>query len=205
MLYTLISLIILALGSIPLLSAINRNGRENNEDNRRRVRRGAMISAITVAFLILLHLFFYYFTEFLWFEAVKYTARFWTIFITKILLFVCGFVFASLFLIWNVHISLRRYRQLLTMRNFFNIAILIGLAMGIYAVPEWNKLLLFLGRGASPIREPVFNMTTGFYLFSLPFYSYWINWLIILIVLSMAMIVTIGSVTAAERFAGEDS
>ncbi|KKK04763.1 hypothetical protein LQ51_17955 [Micromonospora sp. HK10] len=130
-------------------------------------------------------------TDWLWFDEVRYTQVFTGVLATRLLLFlVIGtgmalVIAANLWLAYRLRPRLRphspeqatleRYRMLLTPRLGTWIAVvsvLIGLFAGLSGQSRWSQWLLFRNGGSFGVKDPEFGVDVGFYVFDLPFWRY---------------------------------
>ncbi|MGY0007662.1 UPF0182 family membrane protein [Micromonospora sp. I033] len=130
-------------------------------------------------------------TDWLWFDEVRYTQVFTGVLATRLLLFlVIGLgmaliVAGNLWLAYRLRPQLRphsaeqatleRYRMLLSPRLGTWIALtaaVIGLFAGLSAQSRWSQWLLFRNGGSFGVKDPEFGVDVGFYVFQLPFWRY---------------------------------
>ncbi|MFC4145986.1 UPF0182 family protein [Micromonospora mangrovi] len=130
-------------------------------------------------------------TDWLWFDEVRYTQVFTGVLATRLLLFlVVGLAMAVVIggNLWLAHrlrprmrphsleqATLERYRTLLSPRLGSWIAlvsIVIGLFAGLSAQSRWSQWLLFRNGGNFGVKDPEFGVDVGFYVFDLPFWRY---------------------------------
>ncbi|MGR6321935.1 UPF0182 family protein [Micromonospora soli] len=130
-------------------------------------------------------------TDWLWFDEVRYTQVFTGVLATRLLLFlVIGLGMAlviagNLWLAYRLRPRLRphspeqatleRYRMLLSPRLGTWIALaaaVIGLFAGLSAQSRWSQWLLFRNGGSFGVKDPEFGVDVGFYVFQLPFWRY---------------------------------
>ncbi|MFI7428757.1 UPF0182 family protein [Micromonospora sp. NPDC049836] len=130
-------------------------------------------------------------TDWLWFDEVRYTQVFTGVLATRLLLFlVIGagmalVIAANLWLAYRLRPRLRphspeqatleRYRMLLTPRLGTWIAVvsvIIGLFAGLSGQSRWSQWLLFRNGGTFGVKDPEFGVDVGFYVFDLPFWRY---------------------------------
>ena len=157
-------------------------------------RRGRVTVGVLVGVFILFTLLGWgvnAWTDWLWFDEVKYTDVFTTVLRTRLLLFLAvGLAMAvviggNLWLAFRLRPMLRphsaeqqtleRYRMALAPRIGTWIAIIagvVGLFAGLSAQGRWSDWMLF--RNAQPfgVKDPIFNVDVGFYVFEYPFYRY---------------------------------
>lgn len=130
-------------------------------------------------------------TDWLWFDEVRYTEVFTGVLVTRLLLFlVIGAAMAliiagNLWLAYRLRPRLRphspeqatleRYRMLLSPRLGTWIAVvsvIIGLFAGLSGQSRWSQWLLFRNGGSFGVKDPEFGVDVGFYVFDLPFWRY---------------------------------
>ncbi|WP_281894364.1 UPF0182 family membrane protein [Micromonospora humidisoli] len=130
-------------------------------------------------------------TDWLWFDEVRYTQVFTGVLLTRLLLFLAvgfglaAFVGGNLWLAYRLRPKLRphsleqatleRYRMLLTPRigTWISLtAVVLGLFAGLSAQGRWSQWLLFRNGGDFGVKDPEFGIDVGFYVFQLPFWRY---------------------------------
>ncbi len=145
-------------------------------------KRSAPLFVLSILIAVLTFAFFWFMDfwgEALWFRYVGYPARFWKVFITKILLGVGGGIAGGL-IMWFLTRPFSQRRLIKTIG--IGVAIYIG-AQG--AVINWDKLLLFFNHVTTQIKDPILGKSTSFYLFVLPLYDTIYSILMLLIVVSI--------------------
>ncbi|MEU5723937.1 UPF0182 family protein [Micromonospora sp. NPDC047738] len=130
-------------------------------------------------------------TDWLWFEEVRYTQIFTGVLGTRLLLFLVIGLGMALIVAGNLWLgyrlrpqlrphsaeqaTLERYRMLLSPRLGTWIALVsavIGLFAGLSAQSRWSQWLLFRNGGSFGVKDPEFGVDIGFYVFQLPFWRY---------------------------------
>ncbi|PSK64057.1 hypothetical protein B0E53_03994 [Micromonospora sp. MH33] len=130
-------------------------------------------------------------TDWLWFDEVRYTQVFTGVLATRLLLFLviglgmAAIIAGNLWLAYRLRPQLRphsaeqatleRYRMLLSPRLGTWIALaaaVIGLFAGLSAQSRWSQWLLFRNGGSFGVKDPEFGIDVGFYVFQLPFWRY---------------------------------
>ncbi|MGW5671490.1 UPF0182 family membrane protein [Micromonospora sp. NPDC003776] len=130
-------------------------------------------------------------TDWLWFDEVRYTQVFTGVLATRLLLFLLvglGMALVIAVNLWLAHrlrpqlrphspeqATLERYRMLLSPRLGTWIALasaVIGLFAGLSAQSRWSQWLLFRNGGSFGVKDPEFGVDVGFYVFQLPFWRY---------------------------------
>ncbi|WP_446211260.1 UPF0182 family membrane protein [Micromonospora sp. IBSANI012] len=157
-------------------------------------RRGRVTIGVLVGVFVLFTLLGWgvqAWTDWLWFEEVRYTQVFTGVLVTRLLLFLtigvglALFVGGNLWLAYRLRPALRphsleqatleRYRLLLTPRigTWISLtAAVLGLFAGLSAQSRWNQWLLFRNGGDFGVKDPEFGVDVGFYVFQLPFWRY---------------------------------
>lgn len=130
-------------------------------------------------------------TDWLWFNEVRYTQVFTGVLATRLLLFLVVGVGMALIVAGNLWLAYRlrprmrphsaeqatleRYRMLLSPRLGTWIALaaaVVGLFAGLSAQSRWSQWLLFRNGGDFGVKDPEFGIDVGFYVFQLPFWRY---------------------------------
>ncbi|MEU5787723.1 UPF0182 family protein [Micromonospora purpureochromogenes] len=157
-------------------------------------RRGRVTIGVLVGVFVLFTLLGWgvqAWTDWLWFEEVRYTQVFTGVLVTRLLLFLTIGVGLGLFVAGNLWLAYRlrpalrphsleqatleRYRMLLTPRigTWISLtAVVLGLFAGLSAQSRWNQWLLFRNGGDFGVKDPEFGVDVGFYVFQLPFWRY---------------------------------
>ncbi|MEU4334511.1 UPF0182 family protein [Micromonospora lupini] len=157
-------------------------------------RRGRVTIAVLVGVFVLFTLLGWgvqAWTDWLWFDEVRYTEVFTGVLVTRLTLFlVIGLGMAVIVggNLWLAHrlrprlrphsveqATLERYRMALSPRLGTWIALtaaVVGLFAGLSAQSRWNQWLLFRNGGDFGIKDPEFGVDIGFYVFQLPFWRY---------------------------------
>ena len=115
-------------------------------------RLGVVWILASVLFFVFLSLW----AELLWFEAVGYSDRFWTLTWTRIATFVLG---AGLGFI-GVHLLTHSIPSIGSRRTNPDLFGLVGGA--VWGIANWNEVLLYLNRVSTDVEEQVLGFDTGF-------------------------------------------
>jgi uncharacterized membrane protein (UPF0182 family) len=75
-------------------------------------------------------------------------------------------------------------------RVYAVIALVMGIVAGLNAVGQWQKYLMFANSQSFHKSDPLFHKDLGFYIFTLPFVSFVVTWLLVSLV--VVLIVTTG-------------
>ncbi|WP_199562280.1 UPF0182 family membrane protein [Micromonospora deserti] len=157
-------------------------------------RRGRVTIGVLVGVFVLFTLLGWgvqAWTDWLWFDEVRYTQVFTGVLATRLLLFFAVGLGMAVIVggnLWLAHrlrprmrphspeqATLERYRMLLSPRLGTWIALaagVVGLFAGLSAQSRWNQWLLFRNGGDFGVKDPEFGVDVGFYVFQLPFWRY---------------------------------
>ena len=141
-------------------------------------------------------------TEVLWFQSVGYTNVFTTQLVTKVVLFVIGFVITAALVASSLLIayrtrpiyapvtaqqqSLDQYREAIEpLRKVAIIAVpaVLGLLAGTGAAGQWQTFLLWRNGSSFGTKDPQFNLDLSFFVFTLP----WIRFLLGFLTMALVM------------------
>ncbi len=148
----------------------------------------------------------------LWFDSLGYSPVYWYMFKLKIALFAIFFVLSVLILRGGLWIIERAFASIAFERrtiivnqqpvNFsparvlrplaWIVSALAGLVFGLGMRDAWRSFALYFHGAPGDLSDPIFNKPIGFYLFTLPVYEAFSNWL-----LYLSIIILIGSVIYA--------
>lgn len=64
------------------------------------------------------------------------------------------------------------------------VSAVVGMFVGSEALNQWQSWMLFRNGGTWGVSDPVFGKDVGFYVFKLPFYSFIVGWLVLVLILS---------------------
>ena len=138
--------------------------------------------------MVLLTVLFFWFLDFwgekLWFEKLGYLDRFWTVWLTKILALVTGFIFGGLF-VFILTLSIDETKKWIRYPGI----LLGGLTSGLWWYGKWEVLLRFENAVKVGITEPILGNDAGFYMFTLPFLD---AFSLILLLLSLLVLLILG-------------
>jgi uncharacterized membrane protein (UPF0182 family) len=160
-------------------------------------------AAVLIFGFFLLSAFTGVWTDKLWFSSVGYSSVFTKVLTTRTLLFVVfglamgGFVAANI--VWAfrarpqfrslpTEAGLDRYREAVEpMRKWVVLAVagLLALIAGGSASGQWRSFLLWRHRQEFGTKDPYFDKDVGFYVFSLPWFHYVVNFALMTIVLAL--------------------
>ncbi|MBI4300408.1 MAG: UPF0182 family protein [Chloroflexi bacterium] len=165
--------------------------------------RWLLIIAVIVALYILLSIGKSIYTEYLWFDSLKFSTVYTTVIRTRVILFFVGAIIFAGLLALNIALARRLVpkvgQMLLTEEEFsliqrvVNIGIII---LGIFitiifasvASGKWDLMLRYMNAQSFGTTDPIFHRDVGFYVFNLPVYVFVQRWL-----LAAAFVLLIGS------------
>ncbi|MCG6535632.1 MAG: UPF0182 family protein, partial [Syntrophales bacterium LBB04] len=147
---------------------------------RREYVKAALIALAGMLVFQGIHIWPGIYTDFLWFQDVGYTARFWKLILVKVSLFSIGGLVAALFgsvsvLTWNRYFAqanpefMGHPGRRLIVKGGMLVQVGAFIVFGLGASVYWNELLLYANAVPFGKAEPVFNRDIGFYIFTLPF------------------------------------
>jgi uncharacterized membrane protein (UPF0182 family) len=157
-------------------------------------RRGRATIIVLVGVFVLFTLFGWgvdAYTDWLWFDEVRFKQVFTGMLVTRVLLFLAVGLAMALVVGGNLYLAYRlrpllrphsaeqatleRYRMLLSPRIgswVGAVAVVIGLFAGLAAQGRWQEWLLFRNAQSFGVDDPEFKMDIGFYVFEYPFWRY---------------------------------
>lgn len=167
-----------------------------------------VIAAFVLIFAIYLFgLFVEYYGDWLWFRNQGYESVYDTMIFSQILVFIIFFIIFSFFAAIHLRIANLRGRQsrgnsfipeddprqlIMPVYKgkaifwFWALGILfLGTIMGTSASSHWNEFLQFMRPSSFNLKEPIFNIDAGFYVFRLPIYSFLTGWYLFMVSLTI--------------------
>ena len=177
----------------------------------RRFRIGVLIGIVALIVIITsLRGIAGFYTDYLWFQSVKFTSVFRGVLVTKVLLSIVFIVIFFALLFTNLVIADRfapedvdpsvadelvvRYRDIVFPGGRWvrlGVAVIFALLAGTGADREWNNWDLFRYHTSFGATDPEFHKDIGFYVFQLPFINFLLGWafeavIVVLIVTTVA-------------------
>jgi uncharacterized membrane protein (UPF0182 family) len=160
-----------------------------------RVNRRGRVTVVVLAALFLLFTLFdrviNAWTDWLWFDEVRYRQIFTGVLTTRLVLFALFGAGMGLIVAFNLYLAYRlrpllrphsleqqtldRYRLLLAPRVgtwISGFALLVGLFAGLSAQGRWQQWMLFANSQPFGVTDPQFHVDVGFYVFEYPFWRY---------------------------------
>ncbi len=184
--FTIINLFLIVIGLLPLFFTLTKFNKIDNKKFYSRIKRNIIYIFADILFIICYSVFLNYYSEYLWFNVLNFTGRFWTVFNTIILLFFAGFIFSFIFLFLLLKLAYLKTEFKNTSFIIIIISSILSIFLGVSLGYIWQNYLLFMNQSSSALRDPVFNMPASFYLFSLPFLTDLSGWFYFLVFLSFA-------------------
>ena len=175
----------------------------------------AVIAIIVVGFFIFASLY----ADWLWFDQLGFSSVLWTQWTARVAMFAIGFlamavpVFLAIQLAYRLRpvyarlsSQLDHYQEVvepLRRLAMWGIPVFFGFFAGFAASAQWETVWLWLNRVDTGTADPQFQMDTGFYLFSLPFFSALLGFVsaILLVCLGVTAVVAYlyGSLRVGQR------
>ncbi len=119
------------------------------------------------------------YTDFLWFESIGFETIFTVSLFTKIKLFAIAAIFVFLFTTINLWISKKINKENLIPFKFkILITSIIAFFGGLAFSNNWFNILQYINQVPFGLKDPIFTKEVSFYIFSLPFYSVVLNFVI---------------------------
>ncbi len=130
-----------------------------------------LLAAALTIFLVALRVY----TEVLWYEELGQVQRYWTVFTTRIVLFLIGFGASALLFALNSAVAFSGLTEEMSRRLrgahwlYALYGLFISIVLGNMCSQWWETVLLFLNRVPFGVADPVFGKDVAFYVFGLPF------------------------------------
>ncbi|MEU8218499.1 UPF0182 family protein [Micromonospora taraxaci] len=182
-------------------------------------RRGRVTIAVLVGVFVLFTLLGWgvqAWTDWLWFDEVRYTEVFTGVLLTRLVLFLAVGLGMAVIVggnLWLAHrlrprlrphsveqATLERYRMVLSPRLGTWIALtaaVVGLFAGLSAQNRWSQWMLFRNGGDFGVKDPEFGVDIGFYVFQLPFWRYLLG-----VAFTAVVLAVIGALAVHYLFGG---
>jgi uncharacterized membrane protein (UPF0182 family) len=175
----------------------------------------AIIAALVVGFFIFASLY----TDWLWYEQLGYSDVLLTQWFARVVMFLIGFVGMALPVWLSIQLAYRlrpvyarlssqldRYQEVvepLRRLAMWGIPIFFGFFAGFAASAQWQTAWLWFNGVSTDVKDPQFQLDTGFYLFALPFWTALTGFVsaVLLVCLLMTAVVAYlyGSVRVGQR------
>lgn len=161
------------------------------------VRKRSKIQVFLGGLLLVTTVLFFwslgFWIDLLWFNALGYGDRFWTVVLTQVSAFMAGALFGLLavhFLTWSIPA-----KKGFTRRIFIGVGGAIG---ALWGMAQWDTLLVYLNRVSTDITDPILHKNTAFYLFVLPLLDNLYSLFLLLVFTALAAVLFSLFVTVEE-------
>ncbi|MEM5436605.1 UPF0182 family protein [Paraburkholderia diazotrophica] len=166
---------------------------------RVRIRRTAITVAAVIVSLIIIGRITRILVDWMWFASIGYARVFWTVLDARVLLFAAVFVASAAAIALSgllAHRNARRFEPSSATLEIIDehtgrvmprigwrwaiagAAALLGLLLAAFEASNWDLVLRYLHQVPFGERDPIFGNDIGFYVFSLPVYVAFKNWLL---------------------------
>jgi uncharacterized membrane protein (UPF0182 family) len=182
-------------------------------------RRGRVTVGVLVGVFLLFTLLGWgidAYTDYLWFDEVRFTEVFTGVLVTRLLLFLAIGLAMALIIAINLYLAYRlrpllrphsaeqatleRYRMVIAPRLGIWIAvicIIIGFFAGLSAQSRWKDWMLFQNAQSFGVKDPQFHVDIGFYVFDYPLLRYLLG-----VAFTAVVLAVIGSLAVHYIFGG---
>ncbi len=175
----------------------------------------AIIAGLVVGFFVFASLY----TDWLWFEQLGFSEVLLTQWVARAVMFLVGF-FGMALPVWlaiqlayrlrpvyaRLSSQLDRYQEVvepLRRLAMWGIPVFFGFFAGFAASAQWQTAWLWFNGVATDVKDPQFQLDTGFYLFALPFWSALVGFvsavLLVCLLVTAAVAYLYGSVRVGQR------
>ena len=145
--------------------------------------------AIIIVFIFSISALVRLYTDYLWFDALGFSSIFLISLFSKIKLFFAAAIIFFLFITINLWISTRFIeKEKFPFRFKLLIAAALSFLVGISTSSGWFKILQYLNLTQFNLLDPIFAKDVSFYIFSLPFYSFILAFLMSTVVITIILV-----------------
>src|SRR6056297_4300802 len=109
--FFIIGVIFFALGCIPFFVTLTKNSSLPKEQLLQKLKKPIYIILGDIAIIILVNIFFHFYSEFLWFSNLNFKKRFLKVLSSKIYLFIFSFIFSYLFMFFNLKKATGKFKR----------------------------------------------------------------------------------------------
>ncbi|MBC8500238.1 MAG: UPF0182 family protein [Nanoarchaeota archaeon] len=135
----------------------------------RRNWKGTIIIIIIWFIILFLFRIFGLFTDYWWFKNLNFEKIFLISLQTKIILFILSFAIFLAFALFNLWLSSRLQKSIVTFKLKLLITLVLSYFIGMTTYHKWFTVLQYLKQTPFNIADPIFMKDVSFYIFSLPF------------------------------------
>jgi uncharacterized membrane protein (UPF0182 family) len=169
--FALSYLILVLIAALPLTMTILRErGNPRSLAFIHRVYRDLAYIAVAVLAIIVLETIFRIALQNYWFGELGQQYRYWFALGLRVAIFATVFVFAGLFIAFNLRVVCRTMAILPSSAPWV-VGFILSAVVAFGATSLWTPLMIFLGAAPSGVTDPVFGKDLSFYLLALPFYE----------------------------------
>ncbi len=181
------------------------------------INRWTLLAVLALVVLVSFNWVITTLTEWLWFQAVGYERVWLTIFWARIGTFAVAFLVAALVLLGNWHLA--RW-LVIRVPNIFGeerlleerwvpvaiagVGLVFAWVMGQVGAGAWSQILLYFARRPFGVRDALFGLDVGFYIFELPFYSFLYTWVFQVLLLALIGTAVIYAASQWENIQARD-
>ncbi|MCF7927458.1 MAG: UPF0182 family protein [Spirochaetales bacterium] len=186
--FFILGVLFLLAGAIPLILTLKRRDSYSEDQFRHKLKKAVIVLIVDIAALIIINVYFFFFTDFLWFKSLGYENRFLLVLQTRIVLFFIGAAIAYVFYSSHVRASRLVGGADIPTATALPVVIVLTVISAVWASNLWDSYLLFANQAETSLTDPIFGQSISFYLFSLSFLSNVVGWFIFLFVVSIAVL-----------------
>ena len=175
-----------------------------------------VVGALVVAFFVFAGLY----ADVLWYDQLGFLSVLTTEWVSRIVLFVIGFLAMAVPVWGSIQIAYRtrpvyaklnsqldRYQEVfepLRRLAMYGIPILLGVFAGVSTSSRWEAVLTYLNRTPFGQKDPQFGLDVGFYVFELPFYRSIVGFASAVVLLSLLLVIATNYLYGAIRVSGRE-
>lgn len=175
-----------------------------------------IVGALVVAFFVFAGIY----ADVMWYQQLDFVEVLLTEWITRVVLFLIGFVAMAVPVWASIQIAYRtrpvyaklnsqldRYQEVfepLRRLAMFGVPIVLGIFAGVSTASRWDSVLTFLNRTPFGTLDPQFQLDVGFYVFELPFYRSIIGFASAVVLLSGLLVIATNYLYGAIRISGRE-
>lgn len=175
-----------------------------------------IVGALVVAFFVFAGIY----ADVLWYQQLGFVEVLATEWVSRIVLFLIGFVAMALPVWISIQVAYRtrpvyaklnsqldRYQEIfepLRRLAMYGIPIVLGIFAGVSTASRWDSVLVWLNRTSFGTIDPQFRLDVGFYVFELPFYRSIVGFASAVVLLSGLLVIATNYLYGAIRISGRE-
>lgn len=175
-----------------------------------------IVGALVVAFFVFAGIY----ADVMWYQQLDFVEVLLTEWITRVVLFLIGFVAMAVPVWVSIQIAYRtrpvyaklnsqldRYQEVfepLRRLAMFGVPIVLGIFAGVSTASRWDSVLTWLNRTPFGTVDPQFGLDVGFYVFELPFYRSIVGFASAVVLLSGLLVIATNYLYGAIRVSGRE-